>query len=152
MNFKLIETLLIALLPLFAATSAAQVSAAGPMLRNLEEDLTIAFNGRDGKRESCGTEPDIFLVLRVARRAFNFLLDTAGVQKPADGALFLGGEVQALNAVVGSQVWQCIASECGYEGTEIQVDEICLIDGLIAFLEQAERDNLAALVGTFGED
>ena len=147
MNMKLIETLLIALLPLFAATSAAQASAAGPMLRNLEEDALVSIN-RTGK-STCDAQPDLFLVILGARQLRKFIFDQAGLS--AIGPGFIGDdEIWWLRSVVGSKVWECIIDACSFNGSaELQVDAVCILDGLIDFLEAADRERLAEILEGF---
>ncbi len=146
MNFKLVETLLIALLPLFAVTSAAQVSAAGPMLRNLEEDVASINGDRPGK-SNCDAQPDLFLVVRAATRTRTFIFERAGLAPLGRGIYYDDDAIYWMQAVVGSRVWECIIDACSFNGSaELQVDAVCILDGLIDFLELADRDRLTEIL------
>ncbi len=130
MNLKLIETLLIALLPLFAATSAAQVSAAGPMLRNLEEGAVAMGTGGGGK--TCSADEDTLVVeVGVTRLANKFLQEAGVIGEAFNPTLdFTDPQKAALKVVAGNKIWGCIEESCGPD-----ITVLCLREALTIYVE-----------------
>ena len=142
MNFKLIETLLIALLPLFAATSAAQASAAGPMLRKLEEeeDALVSIN-RTGK-STCGADEYGLIVSSAAQQLMLNIFGACGISGPffLPPIEFTQDEILGIQAVVGAEIWECISDACSFGGSaQLDVDLVCIKQGLINYLNPLQK-------------
>lgn len=150
MNLKLIETLLITLLlPLFAVTSAAKVSAAGPMLRNLElEEEAVAISGSPDGKKSCDADPADLIIRYYALEIYEALATKAGLSSARDpGCGFSESEINALKALIGSNLWECISNACSYNGSaQLQVTTTCVVDGLNDFFQGTEVEVLREIL------